>query len=150
MKPLNVLISELRAVDDKSPTYAATFECVLAKIVALRTVDAILPLLSCFDDDAPYDEVMFSIIHGIETFDDKAYLEQVLRGSVDLCANSPRWASILFMRILNAETCRHELVRQLRDADQKTKIAIKDIMEKINARSVRFLEKTTPVIAATL
>jgi hypothetical protein len=100
------------------------------------------------DDEAPYDEVMFSIIHGMEIFDDSTYVGKVLSGANDLCFRAPRWASILFMRLLNAESSRYELVRQVRESDAETKAAIKGLMEKINARGVQFMAKTTPVIVA--
>lgn len=148
MKSLHELISELRAIDQESPSYAMAFERVLAEIIALRSPEVVLPLLAVFDDRAPYDEVMFSIIHGIEVIEDKAYVEQVLRGAVDFCAKSPRWASIVFMRMLNAEPTRRELIRQLRDADPSTKATIKNLMKKINARGVQFIPKTTAVIVA--
>lgn len=148
MKPLNVLIAELRSIDQSSPTYAADFERILTEIMALKSAEVIVPLLSCLDDRAPYDEVMFSIIHGIETYEDKVYVAHLLQRSEDLCGKAPRWASILFMRVLNAESSRHELVRQLRDKEQGIKLTIKALMEKINARGVQFLAKTAPVIAA--
>ncbi len=148
MKSLHELLSELRAVDQNAPGYAVAFENVLAKIIALRSPNVVLPLLLFFGDQSPYDEVMFSIIHGIEVFEDQTYVEQVLRGAVAFCAKSPRWASIVFMRMLNAEPTRRELIRQLREADPITKAVIKNLMEKINARDVQFIPKTTAVIVA--
>src|ERR1017187_9960462 len=134
MKSLPELILELRAVDQNGPSYAMAFESILVEIIAIRSPDVILPLLAFFDDRAPYDEVMFSIIHGIEAFEDKAYVQQMLLGANNFCAMSPRWASIVFMRMLNSEPTRRELIRQVRDVDPGTKAAIKKLMDKINAR----------------
>jgi predicted transcriptional regulator len=104
--------------------------------------------IALFRDNAQYDELMFSIIHGLEVFDDQTYVREILRGAASLCSKSPRWASILFMRMLNSEPTRLELVRQLRDAQPEVKSVIKSLMEKINDRSVQFLPKTAVVLAA--
>jgi hypothetical protein len=148
METLPALIEELQGIDPDKSGNVSAFEGVLAEVIALRTPDSIVPLLGLFRDNAQYDELMFLIIHGIEIFEDKSYVTEILRGASLLCSNSPRWASIIFMRVLNSEPTRLELVRQLRDADPDTKAAIKSLMEKINARSVQFLPKTTAVVVA--
>ena len=148
MKTLSTLIEELQGIDPDKSENAAAFEGLLADVVALRTPDSIIPLLDLLRDNAKYDELMFSIIHGIEIFDDHAYVGEILRGAPLLCSKSPRWASIIFMRVLNSEPARFELVRRLRDATPEVKAVIKSLMEKINARSVQFLPKTTAVLVA--
>ncbi len=148
MKTLRELIKELQTLDPDMPGNAAPFEALLAEVVTLQTPESIVPLLDLFHDNAQHDELMFSIIHGIEVFDDQIYVDQILRGSAALCSKSPRWASIIFMRILNSEPTRLELIRQLRDVEPHVKAPIKALMEKINARSVQFLPKTTAVLVA--
>jgi hypothetical protein len=148
MKTLRELIKELQHLDPDLPGNVADFEALLAEVVALRTPESIAPLLGLFRDDAQHDELMFSIIHAIEVYDDHDYVDQILRGSTAFCSHSPRWASIVFMRMLNCEPTRLELVRQLRDAEPDVKAAVKALMEKINARSVQFLPKTTAVLVA--
>jgi hypothetical protein len=148
MKTLRELIEELQALDPDIPDNVAAFEALLAGVVALRRPESIVPLLGLFRDNTQHDELMFSIIHGLEVFDDQAYVDQILRGSTVLCSQSPRWASIIFTRILNSEPTRLELVRQVRDAEPDVKAAIRALMEKINARSVQFLPKTTALIVA--
>jgi hypothetical protein len=148
MKTLPELIKELQAIDPNLPGNAPAFEALLAEVVALRTPESISPLLGLFRDNAQHDELMFSIIHGLEVFDDQAYVAEILSDAAALCSKSPRWASIIFMRMLNSEPTRLELVRQLRHATPEGKAAIKLLMEKINARSVQFLPKTTAVIVA--
>jgi hypothetical protein len=148
MKTLPKLIEELQAIDPDVPGNAAPFEALLAEVVALRTPESIGPQLGLFRDNAQHDELMFSIIHGLEIFDDETYVREVLRGAASLCHKSPRWASIIFMRMLNSEPTRLELVRQVRGAGPDVKAAIKLLMEKINARSVQFLPKTTAVLVA--
>ena len=148
MKTLPELISELRGIDPDKLENVGAFEGRLADVLALRTPDSILPLLGLFRDNTQHDELMFSIIHGLEVFEDRTYVGQILRGAPILCKESPRWASIIFMRVLNSEPAHLELVRQLPNAEPEAKAAIKALMEKINARSVQFLPKTTAVLVA--
>jgi hypothetical protein len=138
----------LQGIDPDKSENVSAFEGLLADVVALRTADSIVPLLGLFRDNAQHDELMFSIIHSIEIFDDHAYVTEILRGAPSLCSKSPRWASIIFMRVLNSEPTRLELVRRLREATPDVKIVIKSLIEKINARSVQFLPKTTAVLVA--
>lgn len=148
MKTLSKLITELRSIDIDRPEHVPKFEGLLTDVVALRTPASVIPLLDMFRDNAQYDELMFSIIHGLEIFDDKTYVGEILRGAPSLCEKSPRWASIIFMRMLNSEPTRLELVRQLRSAEPDVKLAIKNLIEKINACSVQFLPKTIAVLVA--
>ena len=143
-------LEKLRRIDsERGPKYVADFEAVLADIAALRDAGCVAELARFFDDAAPFDELMFSIIHTIEIFDDKAYVGGLLSIAPMLCAQAPRWASIVFVRALNSEPTRRELVAQLRGAPTATKSAVRDLMQKINARSPEFLAKTTVVIVAT-
>ena len=149
MNTLNSLISDLRAVNKKrGPRYVAEFEQVLEQIMSLGNADSILPLLEFLDDDSSFDELMFSIVHSIEVFNDKVYIAKILKGVSDLYERSPRWASIIFMRILNSENSRLELILQIRNYDQATKMTIRHLMEKINSRGMQFVAKTAPVIKA--
>jgi hypothetical protein len=148
MKTLSELITELRAIDPNTPGNTALFEKLLSEVIALRTSESIMPLLQLFRDDSQHDELMFSFIHGIEVFDNQTYVSRILRATPSLCSESPRWASIIFMRMLNSEATRSELIRQLRSTEPRVKTAIKALMQKINSRNAKFHAKTTAVIAA--
>ena len=150
MSNIESLVAELKSIDQQrdDESYAMDFEAVLAKFIELRSSAIIGPLIDFFDDEAPFDEVMFSIIHTIETFEDETYVRGLLEKAASFCESSPRWAAIVFMRVLNADATQHELVRQLREANDATKAAVRNLMEKINARGVQFVAKTTPVLVA--
>lgn len=149
MKTLDTLLADLKRIDGTcGSTHAADFDNVLAQIATLKTANSIDILVEFLDDKSSYDELMFSIVHLIETFPDDIYISRLLQKTLSFCSHAPRWASIVFMRILNSDSSRIELVRQLRNSDEQTKTAIKNLMQKINGRDVRFLAKTTPVIIA--
>jgi hypothetical protein len=148
MKALSTLIDKLKNTDPDQSENLSVYENLLAEVVALKTPDSIAPLLTLFNDDAEYHEVMFSIIHSIEVFDSQTHVREILRAAPALCSQSPYWASIIFMRMLNFEPTRLELAKQLRNSGPDVKVAVKSLMEKINASSVQFLPKTLLIIVA--
>ena len=148
MKNLENLIHEMKCLDLGKSDVAISFEEILEKIVATGTPTYIAPLLTLLHDDSVYDEMMFSIIHRIEVFEDKAYVSEILLNSISLYKTSPRWASIIFMRMLNSESTRLELIKQLRDADSLIKLSVKNLIQEITARSAQFVPKSIEVLRA--
>jgi hypothetical protein len=105
-------------------------------------------LLSLLSDNAEYDEGMFSLIHAAESFDKSTYVQALLSVFPRLVMSSPRWASIVLIRVLNNSQAQLKLVRQLRNAPLPVKESVRDMCERINGVSPQFLSKTTPVSLA--
>lgn len=120
----------------------------LAEVMAFNDPLSIRPLMRLFDDCAEYDEAIFSIIHSIESFNDDIYISELLKELPYVLNKSPKWASILFMRILNNDSTRDCLTKKLYFATPETKTAVLTLIDKINEKSSKFLEKTVTVIAA--
>ncbi|WP_298302992.1 Imm30 family immunity protein [uncultured Erythrobacter sp.] len=109
-------------------------------------------LLITLSDNAEYDEGMFAIIHVVESLDEGrygSYESAVLSVFPTLMTSSPRWASIVLMRIMNSDASRNELVRQLRNAATPIKESVRAMCERINKVSPEFLSKTVPVSVAS-
>ncbi|WP_092719382.1 Imm30 family immunity protein [Rhizobium multihospitium] len=106
-------------------------------------------LLLLLSDNAEYDESMFSIIHAAETSNDEEYIRAVLGAFTDIMRSAPRWTSIVLMRVLNSRSAQLEMIRQLRNAPASTKASVREMCERINAVSLEFLSKTTPVTLAS-
>lgn len=108
----------------------------------------IRPLIRLIDDSAQFEEAIFSIIHSIESFDDDVYISEVLKELPYLVHKSPKWAGILFMRILNSDRARENLTEKLYSTSSEIKSAVLYIVEIINKESSTFLEKTIAVMVA--
>ena len=109
-------------------------------------------LLTALSDEAAYDEGMFSLIHAAESLDGApfgSYVFALLSIFPALMASSPRWASIVLMRVMNDDSSRHELVRQIRAAPAPTREAVRVMCDRINAVSPEFLRRTVPVTLAS-
>ena len=105
-------------------------------------------LLSLLSDRAEHDEGMFSLIHCAESYDDTVYARALLSVFPRLILFAPRWASIVLMRVLNNSDAQAEMVRQLREAPDSVKEAVREMCARINEVSPQFLSKTAPVTLA--
>ncbi|NIJ36977.1 hypothetical protein FHR22_001661 [Sphingopyxis panaciterrae] len=105
-------------------------------------------LLSLLSDSAEYDEGMFSLIHAAEACEDGVYIHALLSVFPGLVLSSPRWASIVLMRVLNGPSAQSEMIKQLRTAPPPVKEAVREMCDRINSVSPQFLSKTVPVTVA--
>jgi hypothetical protein len=146
-KTLDAALENLKAASQIKGTVQSRDEA-LAEVTSHKSPAYIGPLLLMLDDAAEDDESMFSLIHAAEAFDDGIYARELLGVLQGFYATSPRWASIVLMRVLNNDAARDELVRALRDASSHTKQAMASLCEKINERSPTFMSKTLPALIA--
>jgi Immunity protein 30 len=123
-------------------------DAALATVMRHDDERCIGPLLLSLSDGAEQDEGMFSIIHAAEHFDSNAYVAGLVAVLPQLCANTPRWASIVMMRCLNDTEAKDFLVRALRDSSSEIKEAAIWLCTKINERNPAFLSKTVPILLA--
>lgn len=140
------ITAAMQALDPAQHRYVQQFEAHLAELAQTADPAFVPEALKLFDDEAPFDEVMFSIIHTIEIFNDRTYVRALLPGLAELISRAPRWASILMMRILNTERTVSEFSAQIMRADTTTQGAVASLLHRINERSETFLPKTQPVL----
>lgn len=122
-------------------------EKLLNEICNVNNPDSIELLVSLLKDDFEYDEFMFSIIHCIEKFETQIYVKHILNSIPAFIYKSPRWASIIHMRILNSEKTLLAYIIEIRqNAVDAQKDAIKELLNTINKVSPEFLAKTVPLL----
>ncbi|AAY92754.1 hypothetical protein D3X12_22640 [Pseudomonas protegens] len=144
----DILLKLENAFNDPGENLVRRIDACIAEVAQLADPASIGPLLSLLDDEAEYDEVMFSLIHAAEHFDDAVYVPALLAALPGLQEHSPRWAQTLFMRVLNSEPARLEMVRALREAAPAVKAAALELADSINQQSPAFLAKTVVVMVA--
>ncbi|MCU4423939.1 MULTISPECIES: Imm30 family immunity protein [Acinetobacter] len=123
-------------------------DTALVEVMIFNDPSVIRPLIRLIEDSAQYDEAIFSIIHSIESFDDDIYISEVLKELPYLVHKSPKWADILFKRILNSDRARETLTEKLYSASLEIKSVVLCIVGVINKESSKFLEKTVGVMVA--
>lgn len=140
-------IHAIAALDKAAPGFVADFEAGLTDLVPVDDPSVVTALLPLFDDASPHDEAMFALIHMIERFDDRAYIGALLQGMKDLVARSPRWASIVVMRALNAPGAVAALCEMAPASAAPDKDALRWLLTAIGARGAPLAAKTEPVLA---
>lgn len=144
---LAIALERLRVALASSAT-VTELDSVIARVTTHRDSASIAPLLQLLDDNYNYDEVMFSLIHAAEDFDDATYVEAFLDIVANIKDSSPKWASIVLMRILNNPSTKFALINAVRSANANEKMAIGSLCEGINRRNAEFLAKTMPLLLA--
>lgn len=141
---LNKLIGKLYTVNLNNGEWKE-FEIILEEISNLHNPTAISMLLPLFDDECYYPEVLFSIVHYIEGFDNRIYCEQLFGGLVSLWKKSPEWAKTLQMRILNSKECLKEYTKLVAQVDRETRRTLTDLLLSICDENDGFEEKAAPL-----
>ena len=117
-------------------------------MAALNAPVSIKPLLRLLDDNAKYSELMWSIIHTIESIDDESYVREILGALPELYGQAPQYAFRLLVRILESDTTCGELVRRLGGQPSQTKESVGQIAARI-AEQHDLDAKVKTVIAAS-
>ena len=140
------LASEMRGGTD---AYVRRSEDLVGQIASVHGPKSIGMLLPLLDDRAAHDELMFSIIHTIESFDDHTYVRQILHHLPRLWGNSPRWATIIHMRILNSPRALAAYKDAINGLTGIEKQAVRDVLTAVRQKNSRF-EASTDVLLEAL
>lgn len=145
---LQTRLRAMREINRSQPGWVRDFEAALSHVNDLQNSESIVPLMMLLDDDTQFDEAMFSIVHSVEAFPRETYLNALMLAMPSLCKNSPRWASIMLMRILNSDEATDQLGSMLGKCNEKERMSLLWLIEKIDAVSEEFEPKTNPLKTA--
>jgi hypothetical protein len=145
---ITLRLSEIKA--SGATDWVSQFEARLADLVRLSDPACIPLALALLDDRCPFDEVMFSVVHAVEGSPDRPYVAGLLAQIEQLAGQAPRWSRILFMRVLNSDSARAELVEQLRRAAPGIRGVSIKVVDDIAARRPEFAQKAIQVRTAAL
>lgn len=101
------------AIEENADSSPAKIEQLLPIIFASGDSSVIGRILLAIRDDFAFDESIFQIIHGVERFDDSTYVDRLVPALPILYKQSPRWASILLIRIINNPNTRAAFVNRV-------------------------------------
>ncbi|CAG0953407.1 hypothetical protein ANRL4_00219 [Anaerolineae bacterium] len=135
---LDRLIDTLSNLNALSPTHTEDFEKTLSDIASQNDPDCIGKLVKFFRDDAKYDELMFSIIHTIEVFEDVTYTREIQKSLPTLWAQSPKWAMILHVRILNSPSTLDAYITQVSETSVVERHAIYKTLQAVESKWPEF------------
>lgn len=143
------LVTQLAEVlKNPSDGYVQRFEQTLGQVAALKDPKSIAALLPFFDDNAEYDEMMFSIIHTIEGFDDETYVREILENLASFYAKSPRWALIVHMRIFNSPPTLAAYEQRIKTLTDQQKQPVRHVLNAVRKKNAKFEQACSVLLAA--
>ena len=117
------------------------FEKMVWDFVAQKENTVLEKLLNFFDDNCEYDEVMFSIIHAIETYDDDIYVKCILNNLYKIFKKSPHWGTVILYRIWNHDNCFNIFKKNIYLSNQEALFQILDLMAKESPDRLQLIDE---------
>ncbi|WP_314035417.1 Imm30 family immunity protein [Xanthocytophaga flava] len=114
----------------------------------MATTRCITLLVDHFNDHSEFSELMFGIIHLLESFDDESYIKELIKVSPKLFEKAPGWASTLFIRIMNHPPSLfilREVLNNINEANPERQ-AVASILGYVKVNEPALIEKVNIVL----
>lgn len=111
------------------------FECAIENILSNEDYKDIKYLCSGFDDNTEDDEVMFGLIHAIESYDRIFDMKLTLKEFIDaipaVYSYAEEWIKIINKRILNDTESLNEYIEIAKTCDEELKSILIELMNEV-------------------
>lgn len=115
------------------------------------TEDAVIhQIFKVFDDETEQEEVMFGLVHFVESVQMEMYLTQLLESLPDMLEHARNWAIVLIKRILNDEHYRKDYADIAALMPPRIKRCLAFLLEEIKEDKPRLFERKANDILARL
>ncbi|AIQ55827.1 Imm30 family immunity protein [Paenibacillus borealis] len=115
------------------------------------TEDAVIhQIFKVFDDDTEQEEIMFSLVHFVESVQMEMYLTQLLESLPEMLEHARNWAIVLNKRILNDDNFRKDYAEIAALMPPKVKKCLAFLLEEIKEDKPRLFERKANYILARL
>ncbi|MEB3751166.1 Imm30 family immunity protein [Geobacillus sp. FSL W8-0032] len=115
------------------------FEQAIVNIVGMKKAEHIKHLCLGFDDSTECDEVMFGLIHAIESYDKVFGAEESLKNFAEslpsMLPHAKGWVKILHKRILNDAPSRKAYAKVVSKVDVNVKNLVVQIINEIKEKN---------------
>jgi hypothetical protein len=115
-----------------TPLEVKMFESALARLATGLSLVDIVDLHLALDDNTQHQEVMFGLVHFLESLPVETQLRALVKVLPQLAIQSPRWAKILHYRILNhgpSKVAYQEILS--RDGSGEAKVSAESVLSVI-------------------
>ena len=105
MKNKESIFTQLNALAQMNSTKdIEEFEKLVWELAATKDPIILDQLIQIFYEECPFREVMYNVVHAIETYPDEVYVLGILRNMKTLI-RTPSWAKTLLYGIFNSPKC---------------------------------------------
>lgn len=118
------------------------FDRALESLANYQGQEIIEDLFLIFDDSTKEEELMFGLIHFLEDYEMKTYLNGLAKVLPKMLPNGKEWATILNKRILNSELYRNAYAEIIKSMGDHTKELVKNLMNEIKLDNPKKFEKS--------
>jgi hypothetical protein len=130
-----------------TPAEVSTFEGAVAALAKNPDETLLESLHETFDDSCRHPEVMWGLVHFLESFPVRGQLEALAKSVRVMRAQAPEWMSILHKGVLNDPGATSCYVDVLRTADQETRRAVVDVLRELG-KSRQFAVQVSEILRA--
>jgi len=126
------------------------FEGAIINVLNKSDITGIRVLCYGFYDETENDEVMFSLIHSIESYDKTYPLEGTLTEFASAVPNmiphAREWAKTIHKRILNDQVSLETYVKVVSRIDENARVVIMDIIKEISDKKPSRFKSTADLL----
>jgi len=124
----------------------ANFEEAMNLLYEVENIENIEYFCKAFDDNTHQPPIMFSLIHGIENYDNVFGKEIATSKFLDsiqyMLPLAPEWLETMVLRNLNHNQSRDVFTEQLKHKNTDVKSTIKDVIDRLIKRNPQKFQET--------
>ncbi len=90
-------------------------------------------LFGVFDDGCEHQEVMWGLLHFVESFNDDIFFNSLIKATPKMSRNAQEWLEIFYARVLNSNKSRPVFKSFLSNAYLADQSAVNEVLQKIAA-----------------
>lgn len=136
----------------RSQEEVSKFEQAISGILDLKDLNHIRNLCMGFHDATEHDEIMFGLIHAIESYDDLFGSEQSLKELAQslplMIPHAKEWAKTLHKRILNHDPSRKIYSKVISKGEINNKNIVLQLLNEIKQRNPKKFEASVDQFVA--
>lgn len=130
-----------------TPAEVAAFDQALASVPQCPRHEQLLALHSVFTDECQDHEVMFGLVHLLESFAMERQLRALVEVVPEMKVNAPEWVKILHYRVLNDDSSRACYKGLLHTASLSCQRAIASLLLEIQKEESQFANPVRELLA---
>jgi hypothetical protein len=111
------------------------------KLAEKQNEETFQNLIGLFNDETRYPEVMFNLVHALESYPDELYVTLVLKFLDNISNSYKGWYARLVIRILNEDKCKQIFLRKLKGLDLNSTNQLTEIIKSYYPEKLELLNK---------
>ena len=115
----------------KNQSECEEFDSVLENLADCDDEKLIKELCIVYEDETQEEEVMFGLVHFIESFEMEKYLTEMPKALPKMVESAKEWAMLLNIRILNNDLYRSEYAKILVGMNHDIKLTVINLLNEI-------------------